>query len=127
MFAAPAAPRKWEPWWKFWAQPLKASKYSPTRTASTPLPDCCLEFTISKFPLLLFYPLCASISDCMPAATPVVNVTLNTMFEAIQIAPAQKPTENDDDWKWVLRSVSNRPILRLVDDPPRIINPSHGG
>ena len=23
---------------------------------------------------------------------------------------------DEDDWKWVLRSVSNRPILRVVDD-----------
>jgi len=46
----------------------------------------------------------------------VVNVTLSTLFEAVQIAPARGPEENDD-WKWVLRSVSNRPILRLVDDP----------
>ena len=46
----------------------------------------------------------------------IVNVTLNTLFEAIQIAPVRSSTE-DDDWKWVLRSVSNRPILRLVDDP----------
>jgi hypothetical protein len=47
--------------------------------------------------------------------TAVVNITLSTIFEAVQIAPARGPTENDD-WKWVLRSVSNRPILRLVDD-----------
>ncbi len=46
----------------------------------------------------------------------VVNVTLKTLFDAIQITPAHTPAERDD-WKWVLRSVSNRPILRLVDDP----------
>ena len=46
----------------------------------------------------------------------VVNVTLNTLFDAIQITPAHTPAERDN-WKWVLRSVSNRPILRLVDDP----------
>lgn len=46
----------------------------------------------------------------------IVNVTLNSLFEAIQIVPARTSGE-DDDWKWVLRSVSNRPILRLVDDP----------
>src|SRR5580692_12368218 len=46
----------------------------------------------------------------------IVNVTLNTLFDAIQITPAHTPAERDD-WKWVLRSVSNRPILRLVDDP----------
>jgi hypothetical protein len=45
----------------------------------------------------------------------IVNVTLNTLFEAIQIAPARGGAD-EDDWKWVLRSVSNRPILRLVDD-----------
>ena len=50
----------------------------------------------------------------------VVNVTLSTLFEAIQIAPARGPAENDD-WKWVLRSVSNRPILRLVDDPSPVV------
>jgi hypothetical protein len=45
----------------------------------------------------------------------IVNVTLNTLFEAIQMAPGRGPAE-EDDWKWVLRSVSNRPILRVVDD-----------
>jgi Carboxypeptidase regulatory-like domain len=45
----------------------------------------------------------------------IVNVTLSTLFEAIQMAPA-RGTAEEDDWKWVLRSVSNRPILRLVDD-----------
>jgi hypothetical protein len=52
-----------------------------------------------------------------PGGNTIVNVTLNTLFEAVQIAPARNSTENNDDWKWVLRSVSNRPILRLVDDP----------
>jgi hypothetical protein len=46
----------------------------------------------------------------------IVNVTLNTLFDAIQITPAHTPAERDD-WRWVLRSVSNRPILRLVEDP----------
>jgi hypothetical protein len=50
----------------------------------------------------------------------IVNITLNTLFEAIQIAPARGPAE-EDDWKWVLRSVSNRPILRLVDDPSQVV------
>ncbi len=44
-----------------------------------------------------------------------MNVTLSSLFEAIQIAPGRGLVE-DDDWKWVLRSVSNRPILRMVDD-----------
>ncbi len=50
-----------------------------------------------------------------PGARVLVNLTLNTLFEAIKMAPVRGPAEADD-WKWVLRSVSNRPILRLVDD-----------
>jgi hypothetical protein len=51
-----------------------------------------------------------------PGARVLVNLTLNTLFESIKMAPVRGPAEADD-WKWVLRSVSNRPILRLVDDP----------
>jgi len=51
-----------------------------------------------------------------PGARVQVNLTLNTLFEAIKMAPVRGPAEADD-WKWVLRSVSNRPILRLIDDP----------
>jgi hypothetical protein len=46
-------------------------------------------------------------------ASVMVNMTLNTLFEAIQIAPLRAQPD-DDDWKWVLRSVSNRPILRAL-------------
>ena len=49
-------------------------------------------------------------------AAVIVNVTLNTLFEAIQmVAPLRGPAE-EDDWKWTLRSASNRPILRMLDD-----------
>ena len=48
-------------------------------------------------------------------ASAVVNVTLSTLFEAIQISPG-RTSADEDDWKWVLRSVSNRPILRMNDD-----------
>jgi hypothetical protein len=44
-----------------------------------------------------------------------VNLTLTTLFDALQFTPAKAGGE-DDDWKWVLRSVSNRPILHLRDD-----------
>ena len=49
-----------------------------------------------------------------------VNVTLNTLFEAIQLAPAHGSAEGDD-WKWVLRSGANRPILRMVDDHTAVL------
>ena len=41
----------------------------------------------------------------------VVNMTLTTLFEAVQWLPAQKRTgsEPEDDWIWTLRSSSNRP------------------
>jgi hypothetical protein len=57
----------------------------------------------------------------------IVDVTLSTLFEAIQMAPARGPAE-EDDWKWVLRSVSNRPILRVVDDQsPAVVAESAKG
>ncbi|HXZ32601.1 MAG TPA: carboxypeptidase-like regulatory domain-containing protein [Terriglobales bacterium] len=45
----------------------------------------------------------------------VLNLTLNTLFDAIKVTPAQGPTDQDD-WKWVLRSSANRSILRAVED-----------
>src|SRR5437588_415327 len=48
-------------------------------------------------------------------STMMVNVTLNTLFEAIQLGPLRGPAE-DDDWKWTLRSMANRPVLRVLDD-----------
>src|SRR2546429_824371 len=48
-------------------------------------------------------------------ASVVVNVTLNTLFEAIQLGPMRGPAD-DEDWKWVLRSSANRPILRILPD-----------
>lgn len=50
----------------------------------------------------------------------LVNLTLNTLFDALKMGPVNTPAQ-EDDWKWVLRSVSNRPILRLVDDKPTVV------
>jgi len=47
----------------------------------------------------------------------MVNVTLTTLFEAIQLVPLRGPAD-DDDWKWTLRSVANRPILRCYQTAP---------
>ena len=47
----------------------------------------------------------------------VINVTLNTLFEAMQLLPARKQSPQDEeDWKWTLRAAGNRPILRIMDD-----------
>jgi len=50
----------------------------------------------------------------------IVNVTLTTLFEAIQLVPLRS-TVDDDDWKWTLRSVANRPILRMLEDGTTVV------
>src|SRR4051812_27085737 len=52
----------------------------------------------------------------------LVNLTLNTLFEAIQLLPQRRSgAADDDDWKWTLRSVGNRPILRVLDDGQSVV------
>jgi len=51
-----------------------------------------------------------------PGASVNVNVTLNTLLGAIQVGPL-RVSSDDEDWKWTLRSVANRPILRVFDGP----------
>jgi hypothetical protein len=50
-----------------------------------------------------------------PGSKLMVNVTLTTLFEAFQLGPLRGPGD-DDDWKWTLRSVANRPVLRVLPD-----------
>src|SRR5258707_2527302 len=50
----------------------------------------------------------------------MVNVTLTTLLEAIQLVPLRSPAD-DDDWKWTLRSVANRPILRVLEDGTTVV------
>jgi Carboxypeptidase regulatory-like domain len=45
----------------------------------------------------------------------LLNLTLSTIFDAIQLAPRREGTD-DGDWDWVLRSTANRPILRVLPD-----------
>ena len=51
-----------------------------------------------------------------PGASLNVNITLSTLLGAMQLGPVRS-LPDDDDWKWTLRSVANRPILRIFDDP----------
>ena len=51
-----------------------------------------------------------------PGTSFVVNITLNTLLNALRVGPL-RGTADDDDWKWTLRSVANRPVLRVFDDP----------
>lgn len=51
-----------------------------------------------------------------PGARLNVNITLSTLLGVMQLGPV-RPLPDEDDWKWTLRSVANRPILRVFDDP----------
>ncbi|HKT88738.1 MAG TPA: carboxypeptidase-like regulatory domain-containing protein [Candidatus Sulfotelmatobacter sp.] len=50
-----------------------------------------------------------------PGVSLNVNVTLSTLLGVMQLGPVRN-LPDDDDWKWTLRSVANRPILRVFDD-----------
>jgi hypothetical protein len=45
----------------------------------------------------------------------VVNLTLTTLFQALELGPPRTASD-DDDWKWTLRSVASRPVLRALPD-----------
>lgn len=51
-----------------------------------------------------------------PGSSLNVNITLSTLLNVMQLGPLRSAPD-DDDWKWTLRSVANRPILRIFDDP----------
>ena len=51
-----------------------------------------------------------------PGANLSINITLSTLLNVMQLGPVRN-LPDDDDWKWTLRSVANRPILRIFDDP----------
>lgn len=51
-----------------------------------------------------------------PGSSVLVNIKLSGLFDSIQLPPLRDASTDDDDWKWVLRSASNRPILRMLDD-----------
>ncbi|HEX4039808.1 MAG TPA: carboxypeptidase-like regulatory domain-containing protein [Acidobacteriaceae bacterium] len=59
----------------------------------------------------------------------VVNLTLNTLYEAFRWLPA-KPRPADeprDDWTWTLRLSANRPLLRLLQNGPLVVVDSGDG
>src|SRR3984893_17487133 len=61
----------------------------------------------------LFLPALRERVGLRPGTSVLVNLKLSGLFEAIQL-PAMRGPADDDDWKWVLRSASNRPILRML-------------
>jgi Carboxypeptidase regulatory-like domain len=78
-----------------------------------------------KFTAPSFLPALREKIGLRPGASLNVNVTLSTLLGAMQLGPVRAVTD-DDDWKWTLRSVANRPILRIFDDPaPRAEKQDH--
>jgi hypothetical protein len=53
-------------------------------------------------------------------ASVLLNLTLSTIFDAIQFSPRQG-TADDGDWNWVLRSTVNRPVLRILPDGSPVV------
>ena len=61
-------------------------------------------------------------------ASKILNITLNTLFEAVSmLPPLKKSNDEDDSWKWTLRSTANRPVLRFDDDTAMIVETQKEG
>ncbi len=58
----------------------------------------------------------------------VANLTLSTLFEVAQWLPAEHRSadEPSDDWKWTLRSETNRPMLRFSVQGPMMVSEGNG-
>ncbi len=59
-----------------------------------------------------------------PGTNVHLNITLNTLLNAMRVGPL-RGSADDDDWKWTLRSVANRPVLRVFDDPANVEHQDH--
>ncbi len=47
----------------------------------------------------------------------LVNLTLNTLADALKLLPPSRSQQSEpDDWHWTLRSSANRPVLRALEE-----------
>lgn len=52
----------------------------------------------------------------------MINLTLNTLADAINLVPSRRsPNADPDEWHWTLRSTANRPVLRIFEDGPLVV------
>lgn len=58
-------------------------------------------------------------------ASSIVNLSLTSIFGVLQIAPRTNTTDQDD-WKWMLRSAANRPVLRVLPPGAPVEGEDHG-
>ncbi|MGB6132149.1 MAG: carboxypeptidase-like regulatory domain-containing protein [Acidobacteriaceae bacterium] len=71
----------------------------------------------------LFLPTMRENLEVIAGSRQVVNLTLDTLYEAfrwlpVKMRPADEPK---DDWTWTLRLSANRPLLRLLQDGPLVV------
>jgi hypothetical protein len=59
-----------------------------------------------------------------PGTSLRLNITLTTLLNALRVGPL-RGTADDDDWKWTLRSVANRPVLRVFDPATGVEQKDH--
>jgi len=62
-----------------------------------------------------FLPILREKISVKAGASVLLNLTLSTIFDALQISP-RRGNSDDGDWDWVLRSAANRPVLRILPD-----------
>ena len=52
----------------------------------------------------------------------LVNLTLNTLADALKLIPPRRSSNADpDEWHWALRASSNRSVLRVYDNGPLVV------
>ncbi len=66
----------------------------------------------------LFVPALKSNLQLRSGMRSIVNLTMSAIFDTAAWLPAErrKADEPQDDWSWTLRSVANKPILRVFDE-----------
>lgn len=71
----------------------------------------------------LFLPTLRENLQVLSGSKLVVNLTLDTLYEAFRWLPARprQADEPKDDWTWTLRLSANRPLLRLLQDGPLVV------
>src|ERR1700743_3343295 len=58
----------------------------------------------------------------------IINLTVNTLADALKVIPARRSdTEDPDDWHWALRSATNRPVLRVLEKDKEDVEASENG
>ena len=80
-------------------------------------PICCPVSIRVKVSAASFLPALREKVGLHAGASVHLNITLSTLFNAMRVGPL-RGTSDDDDWKWTLRSVANRPVLRVLEIRP---------